>query len=287
MGRDRWADWLISGRERRLDERQDRALNSELRRVRNRVLAGARLRRGIGVLDVGAGTGLLALEARRRVGALGTVIALDVSHDALRECWRAAEAGDNRGAAQLSLIVGDAVSLPLPNECVDAIVARSVLIYVVDKHGAACEFHRVLRPGGRVSIFEPINSQYETLAEIDLSDLELTHERVLDRWHSGGDPGAAMCGFDERDLVQHFDDAGFDVVDLTYERVRRRACATPEQVWVFLTMRPNPNMVSYEEAAHDVLGDAADEYLSALAAILSSQPSTSVSAGAYLRCRAT
>lgn len=54
----------------------------------------------------------------------------------------------------------------------------------------------------------------------------------------------------------------------------------------FLTMRPNPYMVSYEEAARDVLGDAADEHLSALAAILSSQPSTSVSASAYLRCRA-
>jgi hypothetical protein len=50
-------------------------------------------------------------------------------------------------------------------------------------------------------------------------------------------------------------------------------------------MRPNPNMVSYEEAARDVLGAAADPHLTALATRLCSQPSTSTSAAAFLRCR--
>jgi hypothetical protein len=50
-------------------------------------------------------------------------------------------------------------------------------------------------------------------------------------------------------------------------------------------MRPNPNMTSYEEAARDVLGDAADDHLTALATALTERPSTSVQALAYVRAR--
>jgi arsenite methyltransferase len=255
-------------------------MHTALGRVRNRVLTRVRLREGMRVVDVGAGTGLLALEACRRVGASGNVIALDASQDALTECRRVLRSG-----SVPHLVVGDAVSLPLPDECVDAVVARSVLIYVVDKARAAAEFCRVLRPGGRVSIFEPINSQYQWFTEVDLSDLEPARSQVLDHWHARGDPGGAMRGFDERDLMQHFVDVGFESVELTYEVSRRRTRARPQEVAAFLTIRPNPNMVSYEEAARDVLGNDAGEHLTALAAALSSRSSTSVSAGAYLRCR--
>jgi ubiquinone/menaquinone biosynthesis C-methylase UbiE len=117
-------------------------MRGELVRVRNRVLAGARLRKGMRVLDVGAGTGLLALEAGRRVRQPGAVIALDVSTDALRECGRATQAAS--GAAQLTYVGGDAVAMPLPDACVDAVIARSVLIYVTDKPRAAREMHRVV-----------------------------------------------------------------------------------------------------------------------------------------------
>ncbi|MGH9232937.1 MAG: class I SAM-dependent methyltransferase [Acidimicrobiales bacterium] len=211
---DRWADWLIRGRQRGLDECRIRMLAKELRRVRDRVLAGARLRKDVSVLDVGAGTGLVAVEARRRLGESSRVIALDVSTDALAEC-----AG--QGIA-LDLIAGDAVALPLPDQCVDVVVMRSVLIYVADKAHAASEFHRVLRPGGRVSLFEPINSQYKSFADVDLSDLEPARSRVLERWQRGGDPVGAMGGFDDRDLVGYFVDAGFETVALTHEIVHRR-----------------------------------------------------------------
>jgi SAM-dependent methyltransferase len=40
---------------------------------------------------------------------------------------------------------------------VDVVTTRSVLIYVKDKAGALREFQRVLRPGGRISLYEPIN----------------------------------------------------------------------------------------------------------------------------------
>jgi SAM-dependent methyltransferase len=231
----------------------------------------------VSVLDVGAGTGRLAVEARRRVGESGRVIALDISTDALAEC---AQPGTGLG-----LIAGDAIALPLPDQCMDVVVTRSVLIYVADKTRAASEFHRVLRPGGRVSLFEPINSHYKSLADIDLSDLEPARSRVLERWHSIGDPGGAMGGFDDRDLVGHFVDAGFETVELTHAIVHRRTRAPGREVWASLTMRPNPNMVSYEEAAREVLGSTADEHLAALVSALTTRPSTSVDTGAYLRAR--
>jgi arsenite methyltransferase len=277
---DRWADWLVEGRERGLDQRQVRRMGTELRRVRDRVLAGARLRKGMRVVDVGAGTGLLALDICRRVGPSGSVLALDVSHDALTACLQMPQSG-----ATLNAMAADAVALPLPDRRVDALVTRSVLIYVRDKARAAAEFHRVLRPGGRVSIFEPINRQFQRFAGIDLSDLEPERSRVVDRWRADADPGGAMLGFDERDLVAHLVEAGFESVEMTFEVARRRTAARRADVAAYLTMRPNPTLTRYEEAAREVLGDAAEEHLAALATALTSRTSTSVQAVAFLRAR--
>jgi arsenite methyltransferase len=65
---------------------------AELERTRDRVLERARIVPGDAVLDVGSGTGLLALGAVARVGDDGDVFALDVSVDALDELRRRADA---------------------------------------------------------------------------------------------------------------------------------------------------------------------------------------------------
>jgi ubiquinone/menaquinone biosynthesis C-methylase UbiE len=44
-----------------------------------------------------------------------------------------------------------------PSASVDVVTTRSVLIYVKDRARAFAEFARVLRPGGRTSLYEPIN----------------------------------------------------------------------------------------------------------------------------------
>jgi arsenite methyltransferase len=178
----------------------------ELGRRRDRVLDGARLESGETVADVGAGIGLLALGALDRVGPDGDVLAIDISVDALEQL-RA-----NTTAPNVFYLVGSAEVMPLRDSSVDAVVTRSVLIYVDEKAEAAREFHRVLRPGGRVSLFEPINSRNLRLAQaLDLSPLGELGERLRawndDFYANKEDP---MLNFDENDLERFFRDAGFD-----------------------------------------------------------------------------
>jgi ubiquinone/menaquinone biosynthesis C-methylase UbiE len=160
---DRWADWLTKGRQRGLDEKHVRQLNRRLQRLGERVLKDARLRVGERVLDLGAGTGLFALEARKGVKDTGLVVACDISHDALLHCRDAAL--DEPGVGRLSLAAGDALVLPFPDHTFDVALTRSVLIYLNDKQAGVRELYRVLKPAGRVSIFEPINDVWRVAAE--------------------------------------------------------------------------------------------------------------------------
>jgi len=176
----------------------------QLGRWRDIVLDGARISRGATVADVGAGTGLLTLGAVERVGPDGDVLAFDISVDALEEL-RALTLAPN-----ISYLIGSADLLPLPDSTVDAVMTRSVLIYVADKAEAAREFARVLSTGGRVSLFEPLNSRNLKLTDaLDFSQLGDLGERVRawnDSAHANRDD--PMLNFDVADLTGAFENAG-------------------------------------------------------------------------------
>jgi arsenite methyltransferase len=202
---DQWAEWLVRTRFAGWSDEEVAAALEELGERRNRVLDGARVERGATVADVGAGTGLLTFGAVKRVGPDGDVIAVDVSVDALEEL-RA-----NATAPNIAYLVGQAEVLPLLDATIDGIVTRSVLIYVDDKAEAAREFARVLRPGGRVSLFEPINRHNLRLWEaLDLSPLGDLARRVKNFAEASyANPDDPMLNFDEDDLERCFIDAGF------------------------------------------------------------------------------
>lgn len=170
--------------------------------TRETVLDGARIARGEIVVDVGAGTGLLTLGAAERVGPDGDVLAVDISVDALEELQRGTR------VPNISYLVGTAEVLPFPDESVDVVVMRSVLIYVAEKDEATRELVRVLRRGGRVSIFEPINSRNRRLNDlVDFGDLGAR----VSAWESAryDDPADPMLNFDEHDLERQLKEAGF------------------------------------------------------------------------------
>ena len=104
------------------------------------------------VLDVGCGSGAVTREIARRVGAGGRVVGLDPS-PALLAVARdlAAEAGL---ADRLDFREGTALRLPFPDGSFDAVVCVTVLSHVPGGETAIPELARVLRPGGRLGVFD-------------------------------------------------------------------------------------------------------------------------------------
>lgn len=92
-----------------------------------------------------------------------------------------------------------------------------------------------------------------------------------------------MSGFDERDLVREFVEAGFAPVELEYEYHEDRRRYAKRDAAMYLSIRLNPGTVSYEEAARAVLGERADEHLQRYFDVLESHSFRIAWAVAYLR----
>jgi arsenite methyltransferase len=85
------------------------------------------------------------------------VIFSDVSQDLL-DVSRGLSSELEEGNRCEFVLAGAEDLAPLGDESVDVVTTRSVVIYVKERQRAFDEFYRVLKPGGRLSIFEPINS---------------------------------------------------------------------------------------------------------------------------------
>jgi ubiquinone/menaquinone biosynthesis C-methylase UbiE len=215
---DQWATWLIAQRftQRSPEERQ--AALALLQSIRDRVLHGANIRTGATILDLGAGTGLLAIGALATVGATGHVIAADISLDSLRTCK--ADTAKLPITYSLDAVVTDGVQLAIAQQTCDAVVIRSVLIYVADKETLLQECYRVLRPGGRLSLFEPINR--ERSHTLDLKGLPLALQeklRRIDEERLNGSARSASTNVRADDLVRMVSAVGFSAVECARDLV--------------------------------------------------------------------
>ena len=136
--------------DRRLVERLEQlyATRDVLRR-RELVRAALGARAGDRVLDVGCGPGFYVTELLEVVGRDGLIAGVDVSADMLAVAAKRAEGHDN-----VEFHEGDATSLPVPDASFDRALAVQVLEYVRDISAALAELRRVLRPGGRVLVWD-------------------------------------------------------------------------------------------------------------------------------------
>jgi arsenite methyltransferase len=146
---------------------------------------------------------------------------------------------------------------------VDVVTTRSVLIYVEDKRRAFEEFHRVLKPGGRLSIFEPINAfaypePPHLFGGYDVGAVQDIAGKVRDVTERIMQPVAgSMLGFDERDLLAFAQQAGVGEIHLEYRAEILPANAsygdTPTNWETTLRSSPNPLAPTLKEAMQQAL----------------------------------
>lgn len=110
------------------------------------MLEVAAVQLGHRVLDVAAGTGDQSIEAARRVGPTGFVLATDLSASMLDT---AAKAAEELGFGQVHTQVADAQELDVQAESFDAAICRLGLMFVPDRARALAAIRRALKPTAR------------------------------------------------------------------------------------------------------------------------------------------
>jgi ubiquinone/menaquinone biosynthesis C-methylase UbiE len=118
------------------------------RAFRDKLVSLAQLKPGDAVLDVGCGTGTLAIAARRRVGPTGAAYGVDASPEMLARARKKA----GRAGIEVTFQLGAAQALPFPDARFDAVLSTIMLHHLPRPSRQECarEMRRVLRPGGRV-----------------------------------------------------------------------------------------------------------------------------------------
>jgi arsenite methyltransferase len=152
------------------------------------------------VLDVGCGPGFYCAELLEDVGPSGSVVGVDGSPAMLALAARRCAAHAN-----VELLEGDALELPVADASFDAVLSVQVQEYVADVTAGLAELSRALRPGGRAVVFD-----------VDWATLSLQSDAT-------GLTGRVLRAWDEhlahrslpRTLASHLRGSGFEDVEMT------------------------------------------------------------------------
>ncbi len=129
-------------------DKWDQYFSRNMTFINHRLVADARLRPGMRVLDLGSGTGYPALLAGGVVGPEGSVVGIDLAESMVAVATRKAQA---MGMKHVTFRTGDATALPFDATSFDTVISRFCLMFLPEIPKALKEMARVLKPGGYVA----------------------------------------------------------------------------------------------------------------------------------------
>ncbi len=158
---------------------------------RARLVDLAQLQSGETVLDVGCGTGTLAIAARQRVGATGTVDGIDASPEMIDQARRKAAKAGTEVVFQTAIVE----ALPFPDAHFDVVLSTLMLHHLPRPTREQCarEMRRVLKPRGR-------------LLAVDFAAPARQRKGLISRFHRHGH-------VDPRDMTELLTESGVHVVE--------------------------------------------------------------------------
>lgn len=246
---DVWSEWLLRDRHGG-DPVHERLVRADVDRFADRVLDAAGLAPAMTLADIGTGDGEIAFRAIDRVGPALQVLLADISAPLLRHAKSLAR--QRNVLDQCTFLECSAERLDgIHDASVDVVTTRAVLAYVSDKCAALREFHRVLKPGGRISVAEPILQEdaFNAIALKRLVDSQKGPQDPLlvlvHRWKAAQFPdtpeklaASPIANYSERDLLDFVLDCGFVEIHMELHVDVRRYEAMPWETFTALSPHP-------------------------------------------------
>ena len=135
------------------------------------------------VLELGPGPGFFTVEAARRAGPAGRLIAVDIQPKMIA---RLDQRLQQAGVTNVETHVASAYELPVDDASLDRAFLVTVLPEIPDSRRALAELHRALKPGGVLSITEEfLDPDYplasETIRRVEAAGFHLA-ERFGNFW---------------------------------------------------------------------------------------------------------
>lgn len=205
------------------------------------LVEGAGVAEGSHTLDVACGSGVLARHVLSKTGGLGRVVGVDPAPGMI--------AAARELEPNIEWVLGGAEELELDDSSFDSVISQFGMMFFKDRHAAASEMFRVMKPGGRlaVAVWNSIehNPAYGDIIAVLDERVSIAAGDALRLPYSLGDPEV---------VTGVFDHAGFK--DLSVETKTEQATFPSSRTMVEAELRgwlPLFDIHLSEEKIADVL----------------------------------